>query len=65
MAPDELSEQLHLLEGHISQISEVISVLDDLPDQLDGHNRGRIEKLLIEFRRLLASSEALLKSLVE
>jgi hypothetical protein len=46
-----------------SRQREVISVLDDLPEQLDGHNRERIEKLSKEFHRLLASSETLLKSL--
>jgi hypothetical protein len=63
MTSDERNEQLHLLEEHISQITEVISVLDDLSGLPDGHNRERIEELLNEFHQILASGEALLEAL--
>jgi hypothetical protein len=63
MAPDERDAQLHLLKEHISQITEVISVLDDLSSLPDGHNRERIEELLNEFHQIHTSGEALLEAL--
>ena len=58
MGQDDYSEQLQLLQEHMSQISEVISVLEDLSEsyQVDGRNAEHIDTLLTEFRGLLAST---------